>query len=288
MNNKFPATAVSLVVSFIIIVIMAFGSMYQIDEKERGVILRNGKEIGLAAPGLHFKMPFIDEIKRISVQNHTTPFNALAAYSNDQQAATLRASVSWHVEPGQVSDLYKQYSDLDVMVSRLIARHVPTQVENVFGKYTAIKAVQNRPMFVTDVTNAIKASINGPVIIDSVQIENIDFSKAYEDSIEERMKAEVQVETRKQQKQTEIIQGEIQVVKANAEADSNLARATAEAEAIKLRGQAEAEAISLRAKALSSNENLVELTKAERWDGKLPTTVLPGGTLPFIDTMKRH
>ena len=31
---------------------------------------------------------------------------------------------------------------------------------------------------------------------------------------------------------------------------------------------------------------LIELTKAERWDGKLPTTVLPNGTLPFIDASK--
>jgi hypothetical protein len=27
----------------------------------------------------------------------------------------------------------------------------------------------------------------------------------------------------------------------------------------------------------------VELTKAERWNGVLPTTVLPNGALPFID-----
>lgn len=42
-----------------------------------------------------------------------------------------------------------------------------------------------------------------------------------------------------------------------------------------------------RARALGSNPGLVELTKAERWNGVLPTTVLPGGTLPFIDAKKQ-
>jgi hypothetical protein len=50
-----------------------------------------------------------------------------------------------------------------------------------------------------------------------------------------------------------------------------------------LRGDAEADAIKARAAALASNQNLVELTKAERWDGKLPTTIVPNSALPFID-----
>ena len=44
--------------------------------------------------------------------------------------------------------------------------------------------------------------------------------------------------------------------------------------------------VAIKTLALSSNPMLIELTKAERWDGKLPTTVLPNGTLPFIDASK--
>ncbi|EHD0885419.1 prohibitin family protein, partial [Escherichia coli] len=29
---------------------------------------------------------------------------------------------------------------------------------------------------------------------------------------------------------------------------------------------------------------LVALTTAERWDGKLPDTMIPGSTVPFIST----
>ncbi|HGN1035234.1 TPA: prohibitin family protein, partial [Pseudomonas aeruginosa] len=117
---------------------------------------------------------------------------------------------------------------------------------------------------------------------DSIQIENLDFSDAYERSIEDRMKAEVQVKTREQMLATEKVQAEIRVTQANAEAEAKLAQAKADAEATRLRGEAEAEAIKARAAALASNQNLVELTKAERWDGKLPTTMIPDSAIPFL------
>ena len=159
---------------------------------------------------------------------------------------------------------------------------MPTQVENVFGQYNAVNAVQNRVKLVADISSAIKGSIVGPVVIDSVQVENIDFSDDYERSIAERMKAEVQVKTREQMLATEQVQAQIAVTQAQAQADSQLAKARAEAQAITLRGNAEAEAIKARAAALAQNGNLVELVKAERWDGKLPTTMLPNGTVPFL------
>ncbi len=72
----------------------------------------------------------------------------------------------------------------------------------------------------------------------------------------------------------------IRVTQTNAEAEAKIAQAKADAEATRLRGEAEAEAIKARAAALASNQNLVELTKAERWDGKLPTTMIPDSAFP--------
>ena len=235
---------------------------------------------------MSFKIPLIETVKRISVQSNATTYQGLQAYSKDQQTATLNVSVSWHVVPAEVGKVYMQYQDLDGLVSRLISRQVPTQVENVFGQYNAVSAVQNRGKFVADVTKAIRDSVTGPVVIDGVQVENIDFSDDYERSIALRMKAEVEVKTREQMLATEQVEAQIVVTRAQAEADSKVAQAKADAEATRLRGSAEADAIKAKTLALSSNPMLIELTKAERWDGKLPTTVLPNGTLPFIDASK--
>ena len=270
----------------VLLLIALMGSWYTVNETERGVLLRNGALVGVVEPGLSFKIPLIETVKLISVQSNATTYQGLQAYSKDQQTATLNVSVSWHVVPAEVGKVYMQYQDLDGLVSRLISRQVPTQVENVFGQYNAVSAVQNRGKFVADVTKAIRDSVTGPVVIDGVQVENIDFSDDYERSIALRMKAEVEVKTREQMLATEQVEAQIVVTRAQADADSKVAQAKADAEATRLRGSAEADAIKAKTLALSSNPMLIELTKAERWDGKLPTTVLPNGTLPFIDASK--
>ena len=281
--SRLKAGSLPVLIGGLAVLSVLSSAFYTVDETQRGVLLRNGALVGVAEPGLAFKWPFIEKVRMISVQNNTTHYAKLPVYSKDQQAADLTVSVSWHVPPSEVAELYRSYQDLDSMVARLISRQVPTQAENVFGGYTAINAVQNRAQFVADINMAVKKAIQGPVVIDSVQVENIDFSDAYEKSIEERMKAEVQVKTREQMLATEKVQAEIRVTQAKAEAEARLAQAQAEAEGIRLRGEAEATAIRARAQALASNENLVELTKAERWNGVLPTTVLPNNAVPFIN-----
>ncbi|KAB0495789.1 SPFH domain-containing protein [Pseudomonas vancouverensis] len=261
----------------------AAGSWYTVDETERGVLLRNGALVGVVDPGLSFKIPFVESVHLISTQSQVTAYEGLQAYSQDQQSAQLKVSVSWHIAPVDVAKVYSQFKDLSGVRDRMISRQVPTQVENVFGRFNAVAAVQNRVQLVNEIQAAVKAAINGPVVIESVQVENIDFNDAYERAIEARMAAEVQVKTREQELATEQVQAQIRVTQAQAEADSKLAEARADAMATELRGKAEAEAIKARAQALASNQNLVELTKAERWNGVLPTTVLPNGALPFID-----
>ena len=280
------AKLVLLAIGAILLIMLLFGSWYTIDQGERGVHLRNGAVVGSAEPGLGFKVPLIDTIKRVSIQNLTMQYDKVTAYSKDQQTAEIRVSVSFHVPPGDVVELYSEYGSIEGLTSRLVDRQVPTQVENVFGQYTAISAVQNRVTFVKDVTTAIRNSVKGPIVIDSVQLENIDFSDAYEKSIELRMQAEVLVQTEKQNLEKEKVNAEIAVTQARGRADSSLAEARASAEAMRLKGDAEAAAIKAKAEALAQNQNLVELTKAERWNGVLPTTMIPNSTIPFLNTNK--
>ncbi len=290
MNRPLPTTLkLSYFIPVIVVILVLsvlFGSWYTVDQGERGVHLRNGAIVGTSEPGLGFKMPFFDSIVKISTQTHTVSYEKIQAYSRDQQPAIIRASVTFNVPPEKVEDVYANFKSLDSMVERLIDRQVPTQIENIFGKYTAISAVQERTKFVLDLTDAIKNTIVGPVNIDSVQIENIDFSDAYEKSVEDRMRAEVEVQTQKQNLEKERVNAQIAVTQAQAEADSQLARAKAQAESIRITGEAEASAIKDRAEALSKNQDLIELTKAEKWNGELPTTMLPNSTLPFFDVKK--
>lgn len=275
---------VSVAIAIVIGLYIAIAGWYTVDAGERAVQLRNGAIIRTNDAGLYFKLPFIDSVKYISTRTQNRSFNELSTYSKDQQPAKIRASVTYKVPAREAENVYLNFRDIEGLASNTIERQVPNQIENVFGHYSAIEAVQKRAQLTKDVNDAIKQSLeNYPIIVESVQIEDIDFSRAYEQSVEDRMKAEVEVQTQKQNLEKEKITAEIAVTKAQAQADATLAQAKAEAEAAILKGEAEAKAITAKTKALQANSALVELTKAEKWDGKLPATVLPNSTLPFID-----
>lgn len=52
-------------------------------------------------------------------------------------------------------------------------------------------------------------------------------------------------------------------------------------------GLAEAEAIREKSKALAQNAKLVELTKAEKWNGELPQNIYGSAPVPFLDLTQK-
>jgi regulator of protease activity HflC (stomatin/prohibitin superfamily) len=249
------------------------GSFYTVDQGERGVILRNGAVVGTAEPGLGFKLPIVDSIREINVQTQARVYEKVMVYSRDQQNANLQVSVNYRLATDQVEKIYSEFGGQDGIVTRLLDRQVPEEVKNVFGRFNAVTAIQERERLSREVQESIqKAASNTMLIVESVQVENIDFSDAYEQSIEQRMLAEVEVQKVQQNAEREKVQAEILVIQAKAEADAK-----------KLQGDAEAHAINARGRALRDNPALIELVQAEKWDGKLPTTMVPGQTVPFIN-----
>jgi len=259
------------------------GSWYTVDQGERGVILRNGAITGTAEPGLGFKMPIVDSVVDIDVRSQVVVYDNILAYSRDQQTANLTVSVNYRVPADTVATVYEDYGSVASLATRLLDRQVMDKSKSVFGQFNAVEAIQGRARLVAEVQMAIQESVIGPITIESVQIENIDFSDTYEQSIEQRMLAEVEVQKVEQNKNREVVQAEIKVIQAQATATARVASATAEAEAIRLRGNAEAEAITARGEALNENPSLVALVQAERWNGVLPTTMLPNSTVPFMN-----
>lgn len=263
-----------------------FGTWYTVDQGSRGVLLRNGAVIGVAQPGLGFKLPLIDAVRVISVQTHVETFENMHTYSKDQQPALLKVSVNYRVAPDRAAELYSLYGSIDGALARQLQPHVNQETKVVFGGYTAVSAIQDRGKLNVEVAEAIERAVSGPVVIESVQIENIDFSKAYEQSIEQRMLAEVEVQRLRQNADREKVQAEITVTQATARANAVRAQAQAEADSIRLKGDAEATAIRARGAALGDNPNLVNLVQAERWNGVLPTTMVPGAAIPMLSVSR--
>ena len=259
------------------------GSWYTVDQGERGVMLRNGAITGVSEPGLGFKMPMIDRVVDIDVRSRAQIYENVLAYSRDQQVAGLTLSVNYRVPADQVVAVYENFGGVEQLRSRVLDRQVMDESKNVFGRFNAATAIQDRSRLVAEIQAAVQEAVMGPIIIESVQIENIDFSDAYEQSIEQRMLAEVEVERVRQNAERERVQAEIAVIQAQAAADARLAQAEAEAQAIRMQGEAEADAIQARGDALRENPELINLVQAERWNGQLPTTMVPSSTVPFMN-----
>ena len=261
------------------------GTFYTVDAGDRAVVLRAGSVIGVEGPGLHFKTPFLDSVVEVSTRTVTLPFPDEPFYSKDQQSATATVSVTFSANADAVDEIYTEYGSLEAVADRLIVPRVKKQFKEVMGRFNAETAIQERERMGVEATKAI--TIHSPLItVQSVQVENIDFSDAYEDKIEERMLAEVGIDTETQNLEMEKKRAEIKVTREQAIADSKFALLKAEADGIRAKGEAEATAILAKGKALKDNPQLIDLIRVERWMGVLPTHVLPNDTVPFLDVAK--
>jgi regulator of protease activity HflC (stomatin/prohibitin superfamily) len=274
---------VILVLIALVILTTVGGSYYTVNAGERAVVLRLGAIEGVTGPGLHFKLPFIESVSKVSTRvayiewsknNH----DALEAYSRDQQPATLEVKLAIRVrsDDKSITDLYSTYRDFNGFAQSIIIPRVFEGVKTVFGQYNAVTVIQERAKFNQSVEAEVRRLIAGPIEIQGLQIQDISFSQAYENSVEQRMQAQVEVEKYQQNKAREQLQADIRVI-----------QATADAQSVKLRGEAEAAAIRARGEALKDSPQLVALTAAEKWNGVLPSTMLPGGAVPLLQLPKQ-
>jgi regulator of protease activity HflC (stomatin/prohibitin superfamily) len=272
--------------------LMSASPFYTVDQGEVGVVLRFGAVHTVAEPGFNTKMPFMDSVVTLSTRSDKREYDNLQSYSKDVQEAAIRLTLNYSIDSTRAAEIYGRYGTS--YAERLIDPIVPQRLKEVFGQYQATTVVADRTKLGQEVFEAIRRSVPMDIKIESVQIENIDFSDAYEAAIEAAAQAEAEVRKVRNELERERFEAEKSVVQAQAEAKSRRERASAEADAVrlqasaeaeatKLRGDAEASAITARTKALADNPSYIGLVAAERWNGSLPTTQVPGSAVPFLN-----
>lgn len=278
-----PLKSAAAALAAIVLLIAFFSSFYTVNETERAVVLGAGKLVSVEGPGLHVKVPFYHTVKKISLQTWTDSFPKLSAYSNDQQPADMKVSVTWSANPAMIDTLYRTAIDLDAVTARFIRPITPTEVENTFGKYKAEKLVQDRNEYVLALTRSIRAMVPPFITIVSVQVEDVNFSDAYEKVIEQKAQASVAVDTAGKLEERATIDARAYVTQQQSLATARKNQMVAEAEGITAKGTAEASAIIAKANALKNNPQLIQLIEAERWNGSRATTIF-GAATPLVNT----
>ncbi len=188
----------------------------------------NGRVSEVAEPGLHFKIPVVEDTVPISIRQENYRYENVTAYSQDQQIATLVLSCE--------RPAHGQRGGADLYRVRLRRGHgepgpaprVNEEVKTIFGGFTAASAIRDRGKLNADIEAAIRANIEGaPLELVSFQLENIDWSDSYEQAVEARATAEAGVATQRQTLEREKVEAEIAVTQAKARADSSVAEAKA-------------------------------------------------------------
>lgn len=265
----------------LVAVTVGWGCWYTVEQGERGVLLRNGRVIEVVDPGFHMKLPWVDSVKEVEVRTQKLSFDKMSAYSRDIQEAILKISVNYRIQPGSVEKVYSTYGM--GYAERAIWPQVYKNVKDVFGKYGAADIVASRDKLAAEMMRVMQEIVGDEgFVIEGIQLENIEFGKAYTQGIEDAARAEADVRKKRQELEQNRVTAETVKVNADAAAYKTRTEADAHAYQIEARGKAEASAIVQRAEALKKNQELVGLIAAEKWDGKLPATMVPGSAVPFI------
>lgn len=101
-----PQKFIGITVGVLAVITLPFLSYYTVNEGERGILLRYGKIVKVAEPGLGFKIPFMESVEKISTRNQAVVYQGLQAYSRDQQPAQMTVSVSFHIKPSEAGAVY--------------------------------------------------------------------------------------------------------------------------------------------------------------------------------------
>jgi len=260
-------------------------SMYTVNEGKVGVVKRFSEAVSQVNPGLHFKIPFIDSIEEIDIRTRKN-VEEMPVATKEQMRATAKLSVNWTVKKEFVLDLYKRYGSLAQFEEKILDPKLRDQAKQGIAKFTAEENINQREKVSALIyANLAKVSEEYPIIINTLQYEDLQLPEKYLRSIDDKQTArnERDAEKFRLEKQGQVAQQLVNT--ANAEKDAAKARADgvaykiiteaeAQAKATVLNGDADAKAIKAKAAALKANPSVIDYTRALNWNGVYPTQII--------------
>lgn len=248
------------IVLVLLIIIVGANSIAVVDAGHTGVVVTLGKvNEGVLQEGLHFKLPFIQQVVVIDNRIRKLEVNT-EAFSKDLQSVNTVLAINYRVDTAKSDSIYKNIgADYE---SVLVTPAVNEVLKAITATYTAEESVTNRQLISDGLVTGLNEKLNDiGLYITDVNIIDFDFSDSFVTAIEEKQVAQQQL------------------LKAETEKKTAITNAEAEAEAIKIKAEAEAEANSTISKSLT--DQVIENKKIEKWNGELPK--VSGGSGTIID-----
>jgi regulator of protease activity HflC (stomatin/prohibitin superfamily) len=296
-------------------------SVHTVQAGEVAVVKYLGKAEKVRTAGTYFDFWVTNtyDIYDAKVQNMVI---TTQAYSKDAQTMDVAMTVQYQIDTSKVIDIANKYGSLLVLGDR-IESIATEKTKSMLSSYSAMSIIETRATISPKVEEIIKETVTEEYCVNivAVVLTNIDFSPAFEKTVEDKMIAEQEKLKAEYEKETAIVNAEKELEVAKLAAEAKIESAKADAQAQVEAAKAEARAIQLKsievARALGFviNEEVVtdedgvqniEYTidftgkSAEeiqvitdymkyieylaKWDGKLPTVVAGESATIMIPT----
>jgi prohibitin 2 len=257
------------IVTFIVIIIIISESIVIIQAGHRGVVLYVGAvENRVLGEGIHFIIPFAEQVIQLEVRTLKYQADASAASNDLQEVATVIA-LNYHIDPSKANLIYQQlgsdYAD------RIIAPTIQESVKASVAKFNAEQLITQRETAKAVIAQAIRNTLSArDITVETIFITDFKFSDAFSSQVESKVVAFQKFLTEQNNlKAVQVIANQT-VVQAQATARANVAKASGESQAIKIiTGQ------------LRQSPSYLQWQAINRWNGQMPYS-LGSGAFPFF------
>ena len=290
------------ILSVIGLLVICGGMVATVPTGHTGILTTFGKveDITLEA-GVHIKSPF----QKVVVMDNRTQVAriTLTCFSSDIQEVLVDYSMNYQIDKSNAQTIYKNIGT-DYYTTVMQPR-IQEVVKSVIAKYTAESLVESRDALSNQITDTLVKELGAYNIeVVSTSVENLDFSDAFTNSVEEKvvalqtkLKTQTEEEQKTMQKEEDAKRAEIQakadasVKEIQAEADANVAKIKADADAAVKKVQADADAYAgekqaevNRKLAETITDELIKYLTDQQWDGKRPAYFVTsdGTVLPIL------
>src|SRR5918911_147748 len=257
------------IVTFIIIILIMSESVVVVQAGHRGVVLYVGAvENRVLGEGLHFIVPFAEQVIQLEVRTLKFQADASAASNDLQEVATVIA-LNYHIDPNDANVVYQQlgadYAD------RIIAPTIQESVKASVAKFNAEELITKRETAKAVIAQAIRNTLSSrDITVETVFITDFKFSEAFANQVESKVVAYQKYLTEQNNLKAVQVVANQTVVQAQAQARSNVARAEGESQAIKVITDQ-----------LRQDPQYLQWQSINRWNGQMPYSLGSGG-FPFF------
>ena len=242
-------------------VLLLLQSVYIVEQTQRAVLLRFGAvSKSDVAPGLHFKLPVAEEVKKFDARVLTLDSSPETYYTLEKKPLIVDSFAKWRIT--DVPKYYTASSGDEARANRVLQERVNEGLRNAISRrdmHEVISGERDQLMqeLTADLNRVMKEAV-GIEIID-VRVKRIDLPTEVSTSVYERMNSERQIEARQYRAQgQELALG----IRADAERQTVVIEAEAYREAEQIRGDGDANAAAVYASAFNKDPEFYEFTRS--------------------------